>query len=170
LDPEDVAHKIQSRLAENAAKPGLPDASVVLTQRLLKDVPRYCLKTRNLIPSDPAILKRIYRMIPHITMIAAARVTRAGLAALRYHSEKGIYPSDLQSMNLSDLLDPFTGKPLIYRSTPSGFTIYSVGENGIDDGGAKSDKADHNLGLIIPVIRKVEFDDVKPDIVWSHND
>jgi hypothetical protein len=162
--------QIMRALAENAAKPGLPGDSVVLTQQLLKNVPRYYLKTRNLIPSDPAMLRKINRMIPYMTMIAAARVTRAGLAALRYHSEKGIYPPDLQSMNLGALLDPFTGKPLIYRSTPSGFTVYSVGENGMDDGGAKSDKADRNLGLIIPGIRKVEYDDINPDIVWSHND
>jgi hypothetical protein len=162
--------RIMRALAENAAKPGLPDDFVVLTHKLLKDVPRYYLKTRNLIPSDPAMLRKINRQIPHMTMIAAARVTRAGLAALRYHSEKGIYPPDLRSMNLSDILDPFTGKPLIYRSTRSGFTVYSVGENGIDDGGTKSDIADHRLGLIIPGIRKVAYDDIKPDIVWDHND
>ena len=72
--------------------------------------------------------------------------------------------------NLSNLLDPFTSKPLIYHATASGFTVYSVGENGIDDGPAKSDKAAHILGLIIPGIRKVEYDDIQPDIVWSHND
>ena len=162
--------RIMRALAENAAKPALPDDSVVLTQKLLKDVPRYCLKTRNFIPSDPAILRKVNRMIPYATMIAAARVTQSGLAALRYRHEKGAYPPDLQSMNLGNLLDPFTGKPLIYRATASGFTVYSVGENGIDDGGAKSDKADHILGLIIPGIRKVEYDDINPDIVWSHND
>jgi hypothetical protein len=162
--------KITRILAENAAKPGLPDDSVVLTQKLMKDVPRYCLKTRNLYTSDPAILKKTNPMIPHMTMIAAARVTQTGLAALRYHNEKRAYPPDLQSVNLNNLIDPFTGKPLIYHSTASGFTVYSVGENGIDDGGAKSDKAEHILGLIIPGIRKVEYDDIQPDIVWSHND
>jgi hypothetical protein len=162
--------RITHALTENAAKPGLPDDSVVLTQKLLKDVPRYYLKTRNLIPSDPAILKKINRMIPYTTMIAAARVTQAGLAALRYHSEKGAYPPDLRSLNLNNLLDPFTGKSLIYHATASGFTVYSVGENGIDDGGAKSEDGDRTIGLVIPGIRKIEFDDVKPDIVWSHND
>ncbi len=162
--------RINRTLSENAAKPSLPDDSDILTQKLMNEVPRYCLKTRNLMTSDPAILKKTNRMIPHMTMVAAARVTQAGLAALRYHNEKRMYPPDLQSVNLGHLLDPFTGKPLIYHATASGFTVYSVGENGIDDGGAKSDKADHSLGLIIPGIRKVEYDDTQPDIVWSYNE
>jgi hypothetical protein len=97
------------------------------------------------------------------------RVTQAGLIALRYRQEKGRYPADLQAMNLNDLLDPFTGKPLIYHATASGFTVYSVGENENDDGGVKSNEADRRLGWIIPGIRKVAYDDIKPDIVWSFN-
>ncbi|NLE37084.1 MAG: hypothetical protein GX621_03570 [Pirellulaceae bacterium] len=44
--------------------------------------------------------------------------------------------------DLSDLglpreatLDPFTGKPLIVKRVPDGWLVYSVGQNGIDDGG-----------------------------------
>jgi len=34
--------------------------------------------------------------------------------------------------------DPFSGNPLIYRKTPSGFIVYSVGLNGKDDGGRET--------------------------------
>jgi len=34
--------------------------------------------------------------------------------------------------------DPFSGNPLIYRKTPSGFIVYSVGSNGKDDGGRET--------------------------------
>lgn len=32
-------------------------------------------------------------------------------------------------------IDSFSDKPLVYRKTDDGFTLYSVGENCIDDGG-----------------------------------
>jgi hypothetical protein len=147
--------KIMRALAKNTAESNSPEDLVGVTQRLMKEVPRYCLKTRNLITTDPVILKRLSRMIPYRTIVAAVRVTQAGLIALRYRQEKGRYPADLQAMNLNDLLDPFTGKPLIYHATASGFTVYSVGENENDDGGVKSNEADRRLGWIIPGIRKV---------------
>ena len=32
-------------------------------------------------------------------------------------------------------VDPYSGKPLVYRLDPKGFVLYSVGPNGRDDGG-----------------------------------
>jgi len=32
-------------------------------------------------------------------------------------------------------LDPFTGKPLMYKVEETGIAVYSVGENRVDDGG-----------------------------------
>ena len=32
--------------------------------------------------------------------------------------------------------DPYTGKPLLTKKTDRGWIIYSVGPNGVDDGGA----------------------------------
>ncbi len=37
--------------------------------------------------------------------------------------------------------DPFTGKPLIFKPLAKGFTVYSVGEDLHDDGGAKTNSA-----------------------------
>jgi hypothetical protein len=32
-------------------------------------------------------------------------------------------------------LDPFTGKPLLFKTREDGVTVYSVGRDGVDDGG-----------------------------------
>jgi len=32
-------------------------------------------------------------------------------------------------------VDPFTGQPLRFRKLETGYVVYSVGENGVDDGG-----------------------------------
>lgn len=68
-------------------------------------------------------------------MIAESRITRAGLAVLRYRAQQGHYPPDLAAVNMQNLVDPFTGKALIYRADTTGFTVYSAGPNQRDDNG-----------------------------------
>lgn len=63
------------------------------------------------------------------------------LYAIRLHKQKtGQYPKTLQELNLGAMtIDPFTGRPLIYRTDPQkGFQLYSVGANRVDDGGRLS--------------------------------
>jgi hypothetical protein len=62
------------------------------------------------------------------------------IAVLRYKKEKGSYPENLQQLLDTGYIkelppDPFSGKPLTYKKTDDGFTLYSVGLNFIDDGG-----------------------------------
>jgi hypothetical protein len=71
----------------------------------------------------------------------------ATLAALRYEKENGAYPEDLEELVSRGYLkklpmDPWSGRPLVYRKTDDGFTLYSVGLNFTDDGGKveKNDK------------------------------
>ena len=47
--------------------------------------------------------------------------------------------------------DLFSGKPLIYRRDGNGFIVYSVGEDGVDDGGTKTsiEEMKSDLGWII---------------------
>lgn len=71
------------------------------------------------------------------SMFAQAGVTRMGLSVIRHKQEHGAFPPDLHAITLANADDPFTGKPLIYRSTDRGFTLYSVGPNRVADGGAK---------------------------------
>ena len=70
---------------------------------------------------------------------AAHGLTRAAAALAVYRSKHGRYPdslSDLQPDVDSDLFrDVYSDGPLIYRKMPDGFLLYSVFENGADDGG-----------------------------------
>ena len=65
------------------------------------------------------------------------------MSILRYKQIHGVYPENLNKLLETDLLtklpmDPFSDKPLVYRKTDDGFTLYSVGRNFTDDGGKPS--------------------------------
>ncbi|MFO1476775.1 MAG: hypothetical protein U1F98_09000 [Verrucomicrobiota bacterium] len=70
----------------------------------------------------------------------AARLTVVTVLALqRYHLRHGSYPGDLNAL-VPDLLpavprDPVDGKPLRYQLVGKSFLLYSVGEDGVDNGG-----------------------------------
>jgi hypothetical protein len=73
----------------------------------------------------------------------AKQVTVTAIALKRYQIKHGNYPRDLNSLVPEFVptvpLDPVDGNPLRYRLKADGaFTLYSVGENGKDDGGDPS--------------------------------
>jgi hypothetical protein len=74
-----------------------------------------------------------------LTGHARLRCALVALAAERYRQKFGDWPkalADLVPQYLAAVpLDPFDGKPLQYRRTNTGAIIYSVGEDGRDDGG-----------------------------------
>jgi len=75
-----------------------------------------------------------------MTAEATCRVTATGVALKRYQLKHGKYPatlSDLVPEFISSIpRDPVDGKPLRYRLMADGsFLLYSIGENGRDDGG-----------------------------------
>jgi hypothetical protein len=43
-------------------------------------------------------------------------------------------------------LDPYSGQPFVYRVTDKSFTLYSVGEDCVDDGGLPCDWNDDTGG------------------------
>ncbi len=55
---------------------------------------------------------------------------------------------DVNSLGLPDeiLVDPFSGNPLLNKLLPSGWTVYSVGQDGIDNGGQLKDLKDTGFG------------------------
>ncbi len=62
------------------------------------------------------------------------------LALKRYELKHSQYPTDLSALVPEFVTqpprDPMDGKPLRYRLNPDGtFLLYSIGENGVDDGG-----------------------------------
>jgi hypothetical protein len=71
------------------------------------------------------------------------RMVIAAIALKRYQLKHGKYPSDLNALApeflLAVPLDPVDGKPLRYRLNADGtFILYSIGSNGVDDGGNAS--------------------------------
>ncbi|MFZ2148819.1 MAG: ankyrin repeat domain-containing protein [Sedimentisphaerales bacterium] len=65
------------------------------------------------------------------------------LALLRYNAGSDGYPVTLQqlvsSSHIKELpMDPFSDKPLVYKQTRQGFTLYSFGADFDDDGGLHS--------------------------------
>ena len=74
------------------------------------------------------------------------QATVAIIALQRYRQDKAQYPESLNDLIVFSYLkelpiDPWSDKPLIYRKTDAGFTLYSVGLNFKDDGGvAAKDK------------------------------
>ncbi|MBL7224427.1 MAG: hypothetical protein ISS72_11285 [Candidatus Brocadiae bacterium] len=96
-------------------------------------IPRYFIISRMILPA----LGRVF--IEGQNHMARLDSARLGLAALRYRAQKGKLPDTLDALAPDFVkavpVDPFNGKPLLYRTTPQGFTVYSLGENGKDDGG-----------------------------------
>ena len=76
--------------------------------------------------------------------IAGSRAADAGIAIELYRREHGKIPETLEAITPKYLpsvpLDPFSGKPMIYKVEDRGFTIYGLGNNNVDDGGRIDNK------------------------------
>ncbi len=73
----------------------------------------------------------------------AKQIVITAIALKRYELKHGAYPADLNALVPEYLptvpRDPVDGQPLGYRLNADGtFLLYSVGENGKDDGGNPS--------------------------------
>jgi len=70
---------------------------------------------------------------------ARLRVAIVALAVARYEADKGVYPDRTDALvpdYLENLpIDPCGGGPMRYRQLDGGYVVYSVGRNGVDDGG-----------------------------------
>jgi hypothetical protein len=70
---------------------------------------------------------------------ALARVTETGIALRRYQLKHAAMPPGLDALVPEFLdsvpLDPIDLKPLRYRLKADGWQLYSIGVNGLDDGG-----------------------------------
>lgn len=90
------------------------------------------------------------------------QLTRVAAAIAVYHAKYGRYPAQLSELvpNVLDTLpaDILNGKPLVYRRTDEGYLIYSLGENGVDDGGSRSGSL--SWGRLSLEGRDIEFEKV----------
>jgi len=78
-------------------------------------------------------------MFKEARLEADLNVARIGIGCKIYKNYKGRFPEKISDL-VPDILpeeplDPFTGKPYIYRLEDDGFIVYSVGSNQKDDNG-----------------------------------
>ncbi|MFA5393919.1 MAG: ABC transporter permease [Candidatus Ratteibacteria bacterium] len=77
--------------------------------------------------------------LPIANLEALQDLAKIVTALKRYKLTHGQYPKDLAELRpdfISELpIDPFTGRDFIYKQEGKGFILYSLGENGVDNGG-----------------------------------
>lgn len=124
-----------------------------------------------------ALLLPELSVLPRRTAYTEARIRLlACSAAVRaYRLRHDTYPTTLQEAGVADLArDPFTGKQFVYKATKQGFLLYSVGEDGRDDGGWRaSERAGMNAHgdvTLVPYLGKPigvrGYADDKGEPVW----
>jgi len=120
-------------------------------------IPRWDVFSRLLVPT-------IYNVkVKQAILVAKARVSQAGLSLICHKLANGKFPTTLAECDVKFLpgqpVDPFSGKPLIYKQDGDGFVLYSIGENMKDDGGKPEPKGNAPQELR----NKKEW-----DLVWKY--
>ena len=86
---------------------------------------------------------------------------QTAIAVEMFRRQKGRLPQSLGDMvpeYASQLpQDPFTGQPVTYQTTDSGYVLYSVGRDQVDDGGAMNDRIKQPFSAVGPTL--------EPDVV-----
>lgn len=76
----------------------------------------------------------------HASTTRGEMIRRGTLVATQlqaYRQQHGSYPESLEQLGSKYAVDPLTNQPFSYRRLPDGgFALYSLGENGADDGAA----------------------------------
>jgi hypothetical protein len=84
----------------------------------------------------------------YLWLIANRRGNRIFIALRRYRNKNGRWPQTLNSIKdlvpEEILVDPINGGSFIYKLTEENFTLYSKGENNIDEGGIRKITVDPN--------------------------
>jgi len=76
----------------------------------------------------------------HCGMIAQLRITQAGLALLQYKQVNNSLPATLEALQLQNINDPFSDRPLSYKTEGQDFILYSVGPDQKDNDGSPRQK------------------------------
>jgi hypothetical protein len=141
------AHKRYGELEKIAGEPYYRQ-NEFLNQRHLERVPWYYKPTGVLFPEFHSVF------LKEASLEAMMLATRAGLACKIYENKTGHYPENLEAL-VPDILpevpiDPFTGKPFVFRRQGDELLIYSLGSNQKDDGG--------RMGPITQLVMKKDDD------------
>lgn len=120
-----------------------PDKRKEEYQRIEKEIeklPRQYVMTRILFPNveRPGLINlRIKAQLDSVR--TALGVERFRLAEKRLpQTLNGLVPKYIEAVPV----DPFDGEPLRYKRLERGYTIYSIGEDGEDNGGIPKDKVE----------------------------
>ena len=112
-----------------------------------RSVPRYAVITNILFP----VYSRASAAVDGA--LADTSLTQILVAAQVYKAEIGHYPESINELRAkvrySIPLDPFSGRDFMYKRTPQGFQVYSIGWNLKDDGGMVPKHDDPNFGDIV---------------------
>jgi hypothetical protein len=102
----------------------------------------------------PSVARAVHARDEFETRVRGAAVYLALIACSRTHAGPPERLEQLVPEFLPDLpADPYSGKPFAYRvesggdATPPGFVLYSVGADGVDDGGRPATAADAPAAL-----------------------
>ncbi len=102
-------------------------------EREVRALPKNAMITRLLLPA----MSKTGETFRH--KHALLRSTIAALATERCRHDKKVWPDNIDQLCPQYLatvpLDPYDGKPLHYRRVKDGIVIYSVGQDGVDNGG-----------------------------------
>jgi len=113
------------------AKKNFPD----LYERIESLAPWYVFSLMLVPNGESAFLKE--QILEANIMVAAA-----GIASRLFRMKYGVFPESLSLLSPEFLpgipLDPFSGRPLVYKKTASGIKIYSLGSNMRDDNGTET--------------------------------
>jgi hypothetical protein len=130
-------------MREVAGKPFDPAAVRSIAHRC-ESVPRWAILSRLVLPALDRVFVKAAEM--ECTLDAA----RVGLALETHRLARGAYPATLEELNLPGgvPLDPFTGKPLVYKPSASGVQVYGFAGNAKDDDGRRrsDDRDNYDVG------------------------
>ena len=93
-----------------------------------------------------SVLLRIY-----LRQRARRRLLITHLLLRVHHLRYGSYPDSLHRLRLEELvIDPFSSKQLVYRREGERYLLYSVGEDGKDDGSRRQPGEHPVEGVVVP--------------------
>ena len=140
--PAKYANKISLRLAEGQdvhamriAYESLPrdESDWISVQKVFQAASASRKDPAKVVMDDPFAL---FSGVAHYgaVRVAADRIARQSIAVLLYRNDHGCLP-DALPLSGQDAIDPFSGKPMIYKKLGKGFIIYSIGPDLKDNGG-----------------------------------